>query len=101
MHFTSFLLFIFFSLFLIALIGLYNSKNNLIKLFISLELQFLSIIGVLLVTTFLSSNGFGLVISFFILMIAGAESAIGLIIFYIYTEEVYSLRLDSLTFLKH
>jgi NADH-quinone oxidoreductase subunit K len=91
---------IFLSLFLIGLFGLFNSKNNLIKLFISFELQFLSISGIILIITFFSSQGFGLIIAFFLLMIAGAESAIGLIIFYIYTEEVYSLRVDSLTFLK-
>lgn len=96
----KFFYFLFSCLFILGFFGLFTSKNNLIKLFISLELQFLALSGLLLVTTAICSNGFGLIATFFILMIAGAESAIGLIIFFLYTEEVYALRIDSLCFLK-
>lgn len=65
-------------LFLIGILGVITNRKNIIILLMSIELMLLSINLLLISTSAIIDNVCGLIFSLYILVVAAAESAIGL-----------------------
>ncbi|MBS1758388.1 MAG: NADH-quinone oxidoreductase subunit K [Bacteroidetes bacterium] len=77
-------MFIFFILLLLAFIGIVVNRKNVISLLMSIELLLLSI-NLIFITVSISLDSFyGMLFAFFILVVAAAESAVGLSILVAY-----------------
>lgn len=82
------------TLFIIGLLGFVLNKKNIILLFISLELMLLSVTLLILYSSAIFDDITGILYGIVILIIAGAESAIGLSILVGYYKLRGSLSLD-------
>ena len=67
-----------FILFLIGILGFTFNKKNIILMLISIEVMLLSITFIILKNSILFEDLFGQIFSLYIIVIAAAESAIGL-----------------------
>ncbi len=65
-------------LFIIGIIGFILNKKNIILMLISIEIMLLSITFLILITSLNFDDILGQIYSIYIIVIAGAESAIGL-----------------------
>lgn len=81
-------------LFIIGLLGFVINKKNIILLFISIEIMLLSITLLILQGSYIMDDLTGLLYGVIILIIAGAESAIGLSILVAYYKLRGSLSLE-------
>ena len=67
-----------FTLFLIGILGFVLNRKNIILMLISIEIMLLSITFIILINSLLFEDIIGQVFSIYIIVIAAAESAIGL-----------------------
>ncbi|MBY3555969.1 NADH-quinone oxidoreductase subunit NuoK [Modestobacter lapidis] len=81
-------------LFLIGLIGFVLNKKNLILCFISIEMMLLAITILILQGSVLMDDITGVLYGIIILILAGAESAVGLSILVAYYKLRGSISLD-------
>jgi len=90
-------MFIGFSVFLIGMLGFVLNRKNIILMLISIEIMLLSVTFIILINSLLFEDIIGQVFAIYIIVVAAAESAIGLGILVAF----YRLRGNiSLTF-KH
>jgi NADH-ubiquinone oxidoreductase chain 4L len=68
----------FFLLFLIGILGFVLNKKNIILMLISIEIMLLSITLIILLNSSIFEDVLGQIFSVYIIVIAAAESAIGL-----------------------
>jgi NADH-ubiquinone oxidoreductase chain 4L len=68
----------FFLLFLIGILGFVLNKKNIILMLISIEIMLLSITLIILLNSSIFEDILGQIFSIYIIVIAAAESAIGL-----------------------
>jgi len=73
-----------FILFILGILGIIVNRKNIIILLMSIELALLAINFILIVTTTYIDNIHGQMFAFYILVVAAAESAIGLAILVAY-----------------
>jgi len=93
-------IFLYICLFFIGLGGFLLADVNVIKFLISLELLSLSASMIFILSSFQFLDLFGFLVSLFNLTLAGAESAIGLVLLInVYAERDF-VQLSSLTLLK-
>ena len=71
-------MFIYFTLFLIGILGFSLNKKNIILMLISIEIMLLAITLIILSNSLIFEDIFGQVFAIYIIVIAAAESAIGL-----------------------
>ena len=71
-------MFIYFTLFLIGILGFSLNKKNIILMLISIEIMLLAITLIILSNSLIFEDILGQVFSIYIIVIAAAESAIGL-----------------------
>jgi len=71
-------MFLGFTLFLIGVLGFVLNRKNIILMLISIEIMLLSITFIILINSLIFEDIFGQVFAIFIIVIAAAESAIGL-----------------------
>lgn len=88
------------ALFLVSLIGVYNTRNNIILVLISLELMLVAVITNFVVFSVYLDNLSGQVFSLFILLVAASESSIALSLLVSYYRLRNTVRFDFLTSLK-
>ncbi|MBS1738806.1 MAG: NADH-quinone oxidoreductase subunit K [Bacteroidetes bacterium] len=75
---------IFFILLLIAIIGIVVNRKNVISLLMSIELLLLAINMIFICIALSVDTAYGMLFAFFILVVAAAESAVGLSILVAY-----------------
>ena len=86
-------------LLLTGLIGIIKNKNNILLIFIFLEVSLLSINLIFIFGSILFNNDVGLIIAIFILTLSACESCIGLAIlisFFKLKGSVNTIKLNSL-----
>jgi len=71
-------MFIGFSLFLIGILGFVLNRKNIILMLISIEIMLLSVTFIILINSLLFEDILGQVFAIYIIVVAAAESAIGL-----------------------
>jgi NADH-ubiquinone oxidoreductase chain 4L len=71
-------MFIYFTLFLIGILGFSLNKKNIILMLISIEIMLLAITLIILSNSLIFEDIIGQVFAVYIIVIAAAESAIGL-----------------------
>jgi NADH-ubiquinone oxidoreductase chain 4L len=71
-------MFIGFSVFLIGVLGFVLNRKNIILMLISIEIMLLSITFIILINSLLFEDILGQVFAIYIIVVAAAESAIGL-----------------------
>jgi len=81
-------------LFLIGLIGFIINNKNLILMLISLEIMLLGITLFILIISFNLEDVLGHILSIYLIIIAGAESAIGLAILVSYYKLRGNINID-------
>jgi NADH-ubiquinone oxidoreductase chain 4L len=67
-----------FILFLIGILGFVLNRKNIISMLISIEIMLLSITFLILINSYIFEDVIGQVFAIYIIVIAAAESAIGL-----------------------
>lgn len=72
------------SLFIFGIFGIIVNRKNIILMLMSIELMLLSINFILILASVYLDDIFGLIFGFYILVVAAAESAIGLSILVAY-----------------
>jgi len=87
-------------LFLIGVIGILINRKNIIILLMCIELILLSINFLLLTNSIILDNIDGQVYAFYILVVAAAESAIGLAILVAYYRVKGSISIKYINLLK-
>lgn len=87
-------------LFLIGVIGIIINRKNIIILLMSIELILLSINFFFMVTSVLLDNLNGQIFAFYVLVVAAAESAIGLSILVAYYRVRGSIAIKFINLLK-
>jgi NADH:ubiquinone oxidoreductase subunit K len=87
-------------LFLIGIIGVLINRKNIIILLMSIELILLSINFLLLTNSILIDNMDGEIYAFYVLVVAAAESAIGLSILVAYYRVKGSIAIKYMNLLK-
>ena len=71
-------MFLGFTIFLIGILGFVLNRKNIILMLISIEMMLLSITFIILINSLLFEDIIGQIFSIYIIVIAAAESAIGL-----------------------
>lgn len=71
-------MFIGFSVFLIGMLGFVLNRKNIILMLISIEIMLLSVTFIILINSLLFEDILGQVFAIYIIVVAAAESAIGL-----------------------
>ena len=71
-------MFIGFSVFLIGMLGFVLNRKNIILMLISIEIMLLSVTFIILINSLLFEDIIGQVFAIYIIVVAAAESAIGL-----------------------
>jgi len=89
-----------FILFLLGVLGIVVNRKNIIILLMSIELMLLSINFLLLTVSSFIDDLNGQVFALYILVVAAAESAIGLSILVIYSRIKGSLAIDFINLMK-
>lgn len=89
-----------FILFLIGILGIVVNRKNLILMLMSIELMLLSLNYSLIITTALVDDIMGQVIGLYILVVAAAESAIGLSILVAYYRVRGTISVQYLNLLR-
>ena len=87
-------------LFAIAVMGIFLNRRNLIVLLMSIELMLLSVNLNFVAFSRWTGNVDGQVFVFFILMVAAAETAIGLGILVVLFRKIRSVQADNMDGLK-
>ena len=87
-------------LFAIAVVGIFLNRRNLLVLLMSIELMLLSINLNFVAFSRWMGNIDGQIFVFFILMVAAAETAIGLGILVVLFRKIRSVRADNMDGLK-
>ena len=87
-------------LFAIAVMGIFLNRRNLIVLLMSIELMLLSVNLKFVAFSRWMGNVDGQVFVFFILMVAAAETAIGLGILVVLFRKIRSVQADNMDGLK-
>lgn len=87
-------------LFAIAVVGIFLNRRNLIVLLMSIELMLLSINLNFVAFSRWMGNINGQVFVFFILMVAAAETAVGLGILVVLFRKIRSVQADNMDSLK-
>ena len=82
-------------LFLIGIYGFILNKRNLILMLISLEMMLLGVTLMILLNSLSLDDSLGSIYSLYIIIIAGAESAIGLAIFVAFYRLRGTIRLNQ------
>lgn len=75
---------VFFILLLIAIVGIVVNRKNVISLLMSIELLLLAINMIFICVSLSVDSVYGMLFAFFILVVAAAESAVGLSILVAY-----------------
>lgn len=89
-----------FTLFILGLLGIVVNRKNIIVLLMSVELMLLSINFILIVGSLLLDNLMGEVFALYILVVAAAESAIGLSILVAYYRIKGSIAVKFINLLR-
>jgi NADH-quinone oxidoreductase subunit K len=89
-----------FVLFLLGILGIVINRKNIIVLLMSLELMLLSINFFLITISSVFDDIQGQVLAFYILVVAAAESAIGLSILVVYYRVKGSISVQFLNLLR-
>ena len=84
-----------FIIFIIGLFGFIFNRNNIILLFISIEIMLLAITIMILISSFYFNDSVGQTFSILIIAIAGSEAVIGLSIIVAYYRLRGSISLNS------
>ncbi|MGN0918228.1 MAG: NADH-quinone oxidoreductase subunit NuoK [Oxalobacter sp.] len=87
-------------LFAVAVVGIFLNRRNLIVLLMSIELMLLSINLNFVAFSRWMGNINGQVFVFFILMVAAAETAVGLGILVVLFRKIRSVQADNMDSLK-
>lgn len=87
-------------LFILGVLGIVVNRKNIIVMLMSVELMLLSINFVLIVGSILLDNITGEVFAFYILVVAAAESAVGLSILVAYYRIKGSISVKFINLLK-
>lgn len=91
---------IFFLLFLIGILGVVVNRKNILTLLMSIELLLLSINLIFIYSSLLLDSLWGIFIAFFILVVAAAESAVGLSILVAYFRVKGSIAIQYINLLR-
>jgi len=89
-----------FILFIIGILGIVVNRKNLLLLLMSVELMLLSINFLFILSSCLLDNIFGQVFALYILVVAAAESAIGLSILIAYYRVKGSISVKFINLLR-
>ena len=89
-----------FTLFILGLLGIVVNRKNIIVLLMSVELMLLSINFILIVGSLLLDNLMGEIFALYILVVAAAESAIGLAILVAYYRIKGSIAVKFINLLR-
>jgi len=87
-------------IFILGVLGIIINRKNIIILLMSIELILLSINFLLLTTSFLIDDIVGQIFAFYILVVAAAESAIGLSILVAYYRVRGTISIKFINLLK-
>ena len=87
-------------IFLIAIIGFFFNRKNLLLLIMSIELMLLSINLCFIVSSIYLDDRIGQLFTLFILTVAATESAIGLAILILYYRLKGTISVNFINFLK-
>jgi NADH-ubiquinone oxidoreductase chain 4L len=81
-------------LFIIGLVGFIINNKNLILMLISLEIMLLGITLIILIVSFNLEDAMGHIFAIYLIIIAGAESALGLAILVSYYKLRGNINID-------
>ncbi len=93
-------LYLFISLFLIGLIGLFLTRRNLLLIIMSIELMLIAVNMYLIICSTYLDDSTGHFFSLYILTIAAAEAAIGLALIVIYYRLSGLITIDYISNIK-
>ena len=88
-------------LFILGVLGIVTNRKNLIVMLMSIELILLSINYILIIGSSLLDNLQGQVFALYILVVAAAESAIGLSLLVAIYRTMNSISVQYINLLKH
>jgi NADH:ubiquinone oxidoreductase subunit K len=88
-------------LFILGVLGIVTNRKNLIVMLMSIELILLSINYILIIGSSLLDNLQGQVFALYILVVAAAESAIGLSLLVAVYRTMNSISVQYINLLKH
>jgi hypothetical protein len=91
---------IFFILFLIGVLGIVLNRKNLLTLLMSIELLLLAINLIFIFSSLHNDSLFGQLFAFYVLVVAAAESAVGLSILVAYFRTKGSIAIQFINLLR-
>ena len=94
------IIFIPFTIFLIGLIGIFLNRKNILLIIICVELVLLAINFTFLLSSFALDDVLGQIFAIFVLVVAAAESSIGLAILVTYYRVRGSIAIENVSLLK-
>jgi NADH-quinone oxidoreductase subunit K len=94
------IIFIPFSIFLIGLIGIFLNRKNILLIIICVELVLLAINFTFLVSSYSLDDVLGQIFAIFVLVVAAAESSIGLAILVAYYRIRGNIAMENINILK-
>lgn len=94
------IIFIPFTMFLIGLIGIFLNRKNILLIIICVELVLLAVNFTFLISSFALDDALGQIFAIFVLVVAAAESSIGLAILVTYYRVRGSIAIENASLLK-